>query len=71
MIKSGYSKKEKTAILFLLLANVLILLTIWLEHNYDQISFDQFLFQLKSTTKGVHKALLGSAILQVGFFSLI
>ena len=28
MIKSGYSKKEKTAILFLLLANVLILLTI-------------------------------------------
>lgn len=71
MIKSGYSKKEKTAILFLLLANVLILLTIWLEHNYDQISFDQFLFQLKSTTKGVHKALLGSAILQVGFFSLV
>ena len=71
MTKNIHSKKERTAALFLLCTNVLIMLNIWLNHNYDQISFDQFLFHLKSTSKGVHAALMGSAILQVGVFSVV
>ena len=70
MIKVFFSKKEKTAAFLLLFANILILLAIWFEHNYDQISFDQLLFQLKTTSKGVHTSLLTSAILNVGFFSV-
>ena len=71
MIKNSYSKKEKSAALFLFLTNVLIMLAVWLEQNYDQVDFDQLLFQLKTTSEGVHSALLSSAILQVGLFSLL
>ena len=71
MIKSSYSKREKYAALFLFLANVLIMLAVWLGQNYDRVDFDQFLFQLKTTSKGVHGALLGSAVMQVGLFSLL
>ena len=49
-----YSKKEKTAALFLLLADVLMMLAVWLGQNYVQVDFDQLLFQLKTTSKGVH-----------------
>ena len=66
MIKRLGTKKERTAVLFFFFTNVLIQLTIWLERNYDQISFDQFLFTLKSTSHGVHAALLGSGLLQIG-----
>ena len=52
MIKRLGTKKERTAALFFFFTNVLIQLTIWLERNYDQISFDQFLFTLKSTSHG-------------------
>ena len=71
MIKRSYSKKEKTAALFLFLADVLIMLAVWLGQNYVQVDFDQLLFQLKTTSKGVHGALLGSAVIQVGLFSLL
>ena len=68
MNKITCSKKEKTAALFLFLADVLIMLAVWLGKNYVQVEFDQLLFQLKTTSKGVHGALLGSAVMQVGFF---
>jgi phosphoglycerol transferase len=71
MIKSSYSKTEKTAALFLFLADVTIMLAVWLGQNYAQVDFDQFLFQFKTTSKGLHGALLGSAVLQVGGFSLL
>ena len=71
MFKNSNKKKEILAALFLLLANVLILLTVWLGQNYVQVDFDQLLFQLKSTSKGVHGALLGSAVIQVGLFSIL
>ncbi len=71
MSKSSYSKKEKTAALFLFLADVTIMLAVWLGQNYAQVDFDQFLFQFKTTSKGVHGALLGSAVLQVGVGSLL
>ena len=70
MNRSLYSRKEKSAGLLLLLANILFMLALWLEQNYDQISFDQFLFQLKSTSTGVNSDLLQSAIVHVGLLSL-
>ena len=44
MFKSLLSKKEKTAVFLLLFANILLLLTIWMERTYAQLSFDQLLF---------------------------
>ena len=43
MTKRGYSKKEKTAAMFLFLADVLILLAAFLGHTYVQVDFDQLL----------------------------
>ena len=71
MIKRSFTKKEITAAVFLFLADVLLMLTLWLARNYAQVDFDQFLFQMKTTSKGVHGALLGSAVVQVGLFSLL
>ena len=71
MTKRGYSKKEKTAAMFLFLADVLIFLAAFLGHTYVQVDFDQLLFQLKTTSTGVPRALLGSAVMQVGVFSLV
>ncbi|MCR4751806.1 MAG: LTA synthase family protein [Eubacterium sp.] len=65
-LKKTYSNKEIAAAWLLLSANVLIGLTIWMSREYDQIRFDQILFQLKSTSAGAQSALLGRAILQVG-----
>ena len=71
MSNSYYTGKEKTATFLLLFANVLFLLTVWIECTYDQISFEQLLFQMKTTTKGVNTDLLGNAILCVGVFSVV
>ena len=71
MTKSSYSKKEKTAALFLFLADVLIMLAVWLEQKYARVDFDQLLFQLKTTSKGVESTLLNSALIQVGLLSLL
>ena len=71
MNKRSYSRKEKAAVLFLFLADVLIMLTVWLGQNYVQVDFDQLLFQVKTTSEGVHGDLLSSALIQVGLFSLL
>ena len=70
MATSLFSRKEKTAILLLLFANVLLLLAVWLERTYDQVSFEQLLFQVKSTSVGVNADLLHNAVLHVGLFSV-
>ena len=57
--------------MFLFLADVLIFLAAFLGHTYVQVDFDQLLFQLKTTSTGVNRALLGSAVMQVGGFSLV
>ena len=57
--------------MFLFLADVLIFLAAFLGHTYVQVDFDQLLFQLKTTSTGVPRALLGSAVMQVGVFSLV
>ncbi len=71
MFIRNYSGKEKAAALLLLLTNLLVLLSIWLEKEYDQVFLDQILFQLKSSSTGVNNDLLGSAILHIGVFSAV
>ena len=71
MSNSSFTRKEKTAAVFLFLADVLIMLTVWLGQNYVQVDFDQLLFQVKTTSEGVHNGLLSSALIQIGLFSLI
>ena len=71
MSQRSYSRKEKIAALFLFLADVLIMLTVWLGQNYVQVDFDQLLFQVKTTSEGVHEGLLNSALIYVGLFSLL
>ena len=61
-----YSKKEIAAALILLCANVLMGLTIWLGYKYDQIHFDQILFNMKSTTTGAQSTLVGSGAVMIG-----
>ncbi len=46
-------------------------LTLWLLEKYDKICFDQVLFQLKTSSAGVHHALVGSAVVRVGVFGVI
>ncbi len=58
------------AALMLLLGNVLLFLTLFMLQQYDKVCIDQFLFQFKSTTVGVHRALAGSAVVRVGLFSI-
>ncbi len=71
MITKNYSGKEKAAALLLLLTDLLVLLSIWLEKEYDQIFLDQILFQLKSSSTGVNNDLLGSAILHIGVLAAV
>ncbi len=59
-----------TAAVILLLGNVVLFLTRFLLYKYDHVSLDQFLFQMKSTTVGVHRALAGSVAVQIGLFSI-
>ena len=53
---------------FTLLANLVFFLTIWLLSKYDQISLDQVIFQMKTSTAGANSNLMNSAYLRVGVF---
>ena len=50
--------------------NLLFFLTIWLANKYDDVSLDQFVYQLKSSSAGANRSITGSAILRVGVFGL-
>ena len=69
IVKTVYSGKEKAAAVLLLIADLMVFLTIWLKQEYDQIRVDEILFQLKSSSTGVHSELLGSAFVRIGVFS--
>ncbi len=68
--KKGKSRIVKlvVAIIFLLAANLLFFLLLWLLDRYDKVSFDQILYQLKSSTKGTNRDLSTGAALRVGIF---
>lgn len=64
-------RKSIISVVFLFLGNVLFFLTIWLLQKYDKVCIDQFLFQMKTSSSGVHRTLAGSAVVRVGLFSVI
>ena len=63
--------KKLIALLFMLLGNLMIFLTIWLTNKYDSISIDQVLFQLKSSAAGANRNLMNSAVIRVGLFGVL
>ena len=70
MIKLKQKKFNKhiASAILLFWANVIFFLTVWLLEQYDSICFDQFLYQLKSSTKGTDNILVLSGFLYMGGF---
>lgn len=64
-------KRRITALIVLLLGNVLLFLLIWLLNKYDNIYLDQILFQIKSPAVGANRDLLGSAYVRVGGLAIV
>ncbi len=69
--KKPINKKLITALVILVLGNVLFFLTLWLLGKYDNIYLDQILFQLKSPAVGANKSLMNSAYIRVGGFGAL
>ena len=67
-MKRKISKKLLASAIILFFANVVLFLTVWLLEQYDSICFDQFLFQIKSSTKGSDTILISSGFLYMGGF---
>ena len=67
------SKKSKNylAVITTLFSNLLILLTIWLIRKYDNVTIDQFLYQMKSSATGVDHSLGISASFWVVLLSIL
>lgn len=70
---SSIKKNKKTIISVILLlgGNFLFFLTLWLAQKYEHVYLDQFLYQMKTSAAGVHRALAGSAVIRVGVFFLV
>lgn len=70
---SSIKKNKKTilSVLLLLGGNFLFFLTLWLAQKYEKVYLDQFLYQMKTSAAGVHRALAGSAVIRVGVFFLV
>jgi len=69
--KQGQRKKLICSAILLFLGNVLFFLTLWLLRQYDKICFDQFLFNFKTSSKGLHRTLAGNGAVGVGLYSSI
>lgn len=66
------SKQRSYTNYFLILglagANLIFLLSLWLGNKYDDVSLDQFIYQMKTPAVGANSALAASAVIQVGIF---
>lgn len=54
----------------LLAGNLLLFLTIWLANKYDDVSLDQFIYQMKSSAAGANRSIFNSALIRVGGFGI-
>lgn len=63
--------KRIISVCCLLLGNLIFFLTIWLASKYDRVSLDQFIYQLKTSSAGANRSLLGSAYVRVGLFGFL
>ncbi|MBQ7839937.1 MAG: LTA synthase family protein [Lachnospiraceae bacterium] len=70
-MKKNTYKRPVAALVILLLGNLLFFLTLWLLSKYDQVYLDQMVFQLKTSSEGVHKDLASSAAVRVGLFGIV
>lgn len=70
-MKKKIHMKRVIALFILLLGNLLFFLTVWLLNKYDQICLDQLIFQLKTSSEGVHRDLANSAAVRVGLFGVV
>ena len=59
------------ALIWLMVANLLIFLTIWLSQKYDNVLIDQFIYQMKTPAAGANRTLRNSAIIKVGLFGVL
>jgi len=62
-----YIAKIIVSCLFVVGANMLFLLMIWILNRYDDVQFDQILYQIKSPAAGTGSGLIGDAMLNVVF----
>lgn len=63
--KKKINKKLLCSAIILFAGNLLLFLTIWMMGKYDKVYFDQFLFQIKSSSQGIHRELANSAVTRV------
>lgn len=54
----------------LIAGNLLFFLTVWLANKYDDVSLDQFVYQLKSSAAGANRSIANSAVFRVGVLGL-
>ncbi len=59
------------ALIGLLCANLIFLLTIWLANKYDKVSLDQFIYQMKSSAAGANRSLAKSVWVRVGVYGVV
>lgn len=59
------------ALILVIWGNGMVFLTLWLTRKYDRITFDQVIFQIKTSAAGANHSLMGSAYMQVGVFTAI
>ena len=63
--------QRKIASIILIIGNMFALLTLWLMLKYDNVTIDQFLYQLKSSAAGVDHSLGISATISIIFGGLV
>ena len=61
------TKRKTVILLFLILAsNILLFLTLWLNFEFDDVIFDQFLYQIKTPVAGSQSSIVASCVLYLG-----
>lgn len=59
------------SVVLLLAGNLLVFLTIWLSSKYDDVSLDQFVYQMKTSAAGANRSIANSAVVRVGVFGIV
>ena len=70
-VKKNPNTSRIAAVVLLFLGNLLLFLTLWLRDSYDEVSLENMLFQLKTSSEGVHAALTSSWIVKVGILTVL
>lgn len=69
--EKNYTRKQIIAYLLLLGGNMLLLLTIWLQFTYDEVSIDQILYQIQTPANGAQRNLTLSMFFCVGVLGIV